>query len=250
MCHLFRRSLASQWLLLPHLLSSGFRTRTCSMTCIQGDIHCPTKRLPRFCAASLTLLLPFPKHLSGLPQAALCLEVNVYLNPFPICAWCKECLSYLQTHQELANSLSEERPHNPAFVWFITHSWPKRNPVFTRYRKLYKGSFFSPCSSHFWCSLWAEANPGGDRWGGALCWFPVCTCWLRKFSFLKSLPEILTPQDSLVVSMYNYSVLWHLQPLGHTIQPVQEMEVKKKDLRGGRWAAPKFSNKPWHNNLL
>lgn len=196
MCHPFRSSQASQWLLLPHLLSSGFRTGTCSMTRIQGDIHCPTKCLPRFCAASLTLLLPFPKHLSGLSQAALCLEVSVYLNPFPICAWCKECLSYLQTHQESANSLREERDKTPQphFCLIYNPFMTKRNAVFTRYRKLYKGSFFPPCSSHFWCSLWAEVNPGRDRWGGALCWFPGCTCWLRKIFFLKSLPEILSPK--------------------------------------------------------
>lgn len=88
-------------------------------------------------------------------------------------------------------------------------------------------------------------NPGVDRWGEALCWFPD---WENLFF---EVTEILAPQDSLVVPMYNYNVPRHLQPLGHTTQPVQERGGKcKKDLRGGRWAAPKPSNKPLHNSLL
>lgn len=85
------------------------------------------------------------------------------------------------------------------------------------------------------------------RWGTLLI---SCTYLLtEKIYFLKL--QILTPQDSLVVPTYNYNVPRHLQPLGHTTQPVQERGGKcKKDLRGGRWAAPKPSNKPLHNSLL
>lgn len=45
----------------PPATSRGVRTGTCSMTHIEGDTHCPTKCLPRFCAASLTLYSLFPR---------------------------------------------------------------------------------------------------------------------------------------------------------------------------------------------
>lgn len=40
-------------------------------------------------------------------------HLSQHKKPFPICAWCKECLSYLQSHQELTNSLREERDETP-----------------------------------------------------------------------------------------------------------------------------------------
>lgn len=155
-------------------------------------------------------------------------------TPSPSVPDVKECPSYLQTHQELANSLSEERDETPQprFCLIYNPFMTKKEPCIHKYRKMYKGSFFYPCSSDFWCSLWAEVNPGGDRWGGALCWLPICTCWLRKISFLKSLPEILTPQDSLVVATYKCNVPRHLQPPGHKTQPVQERGGKRSKIRG------------------
>lgn len=155
-------------------------------------------------------------------------------TPSPTVPDVKECPSYLQTHQELANSLSEERDETPQprFCLIYNPFMTKKEPCIHKYRKMYKGSFFYPCSSDFWCSLWAEVNPGGDRWGGALCWLPICTCWLRKISFLKWLPEILTPQDSLVVATYKCNGPRHLRPPGHKTQSVQERGGKRSKIRG------------------
>lgn len=140
-------------LAVPLAMSSCFRTGTCSMTCIHGDIHCPTKCLPRFCAASLTLLLSFPKQwfTTGCPVSrGKCLSHHTR-TPSPSVPDVKECPSYLQTHQELANSLSKERDETPQprFCLIYNPFMTKKEPCIHKYRKLYKGSFFYPCSSDF-----------------------------------------------------------------------------------------------------
>lgn len=125
-------SLASQSLSLPPLApSSCFTTRTCSMTCQTSRMKfavllnaCQSFVLPQSHSYPFSQALQW--FTTGCPTSRG-EHLSHHKKPFPICAWCKECLSYLQSHQELTNSLREERDETPQPSYCLIY-----NPFMTK----------------------------------------------------------------------------------------------------------------------
>lgn len=152
------------------------------------------------------------------------MPISQHKKPFPICAWCKECFSYLHTCQELTNSLREERDKTPqpSFCLIYDPFMTRREYCIHKIQEVVQRKLFLPLQLSFLTQLWAEVNPGRDRCGGALSQLPKHIWRLRK-KFMKLLPEVLIPSRFLSTShVQTHIVPWHLQPSGHKRKPVQQ----------------------------
>lgn len=71
-------------------------------------------------------------------------------------------------------------------------------------------------------------NPGRDRCGEALSWLPTCTWQRRKTSFLKSLPEVLTPRSLSTRHVQTHNTIYNLQVTKHSQCNKGEESVKRR----------------------